>query len=107
MGQKADARAEISLAPTLPGRRRGAERGTRSPHTCGFPISTEFYVRGADSSVPGVHLSDFSVQGRSVCFEGEGKERGGRPGLSGDMFFDRDGFSFFLSSLVLYLFQVF
>lgn len=106
VGQKADARAEISLAPTLPGRRRGAEREPGRPIPVDSPFRRNF-MSGALTVVCQVCTSRISVQGRSVCFEGGGKEGGGLPGLSGDMFFDRDGFSFFLCSFALYLFQVF
>lgn len=102
VGQKADARAEISLAPTLPGRPRGGGESGRP-----IPVDSPFrrnFMSGALTVVCQVCTSPISVQGRSVCLK-EGKERGGRPGLSGDMFFDRDGFGFFFL-LVLYLFQV-
>lgn len=60
-------------------------------------------MSGALTVVPGVHLSDFSARAKCL-FEG-GKGEGGRPGLTGDIFFDRDGFSFVVV-VVLYLFEV-
>lgn len=82
-------------------RATAGRRGTRSPHTCGFPISTEFYVRGADSSVPGVHLSDFCARAKCLFEGGEGKGRSA--GAQWRYVFRSGRFRLFLSSRSLSL----
>lgn len=94
VGQKQMRAPKFLLLPRCQGN-RGAGREPGRPIPVDSPFRRNF-MSGALTVVPGVHLSDFCA--RAKCLFERGKVRDGRPGLTGEMFFDRDGFniSFFL-----------
>lgn len=77
-GPKADARAEISLAPKLPWRPRSVIRGGRAHRGRPIPVDSPFrrnFMSGALTVVPGVHLSDFCARAKCLFEEGKGEGR--------------------------------